>query len=168
MHLLKSILLSILSVVSVAHAADITCIFKGTPDYIKPPVLKKTCVDADTSQETCTQFEIRGQQDKFKWIYQSNKAKLPMTGNLLRFKPYDIKYVDEAIAGNSYTRWLVAMIDNSGSASRAEERFLVLEDGTGKTLSKLMTYVEYEKFKIAKRSDPASSWTENTMASQCK
>lgn len=151
---------------ALATGSKITCSFKGTPDHVHPPVLSKLCTDFDTPMETCRSFELSGRKP-FPWAYRSTAHKLPKDGPDLAFKPYGVRFGIEWIGGDGFYRWLVLFIDNSGSGSRAEERFLIVEDGTGTPLSKLMSYREYENFKKS-RTEPGLEWEEKVLDMVCK
>lgn len=152
---------------SFAQGKDVICTFKGAPKYVSSPSLKKHCMNFDSPTETCTKFEVRGKQ-KSVWVYQSQIGRFPKDGQFLAFKPYNITYAEEYVGGDGYSRWVLYFIDNSGSPSRAEERFMVLEDGTGKALTKLMSYQEFDAYKKEKRAEDPSQWIEKTMTMSCQ
>ena len=116
------------------------------------PVLEKTCMDGNTMAERCYDFQIRASgHSHLAWTFESSQIgstpEYPPEVNrsIVNFRPvnYSPLHVrSEDPQGSIEILWLIGLIDSSGSPSRAEERFMVL-DGQFQPQSPLMTYDEY-------------------------
>lgn len=133
---------------AVAQEQSISCSYKGKLGWTSAPelTLKRSCSDLDTLMEACSGFTISAADKKV----PSSVYKIPTeksgTQTVLKFKPTDVNVWDETIGGDGFVRWAVSLVDNSGG-NAAEERYLILEDGTFKPLTKFMTYAQFEAWK---------------------
>lgn len=107
---------------SVVCSVDRSQVFDS---YLKSrplPQFKKWCTDLDSSLEQCSQFQI-----KYSGQLLSNfDLDIPLQSGTLDFKPVAIAAVYN-IAQPSNPQWLILLEDNSGSPTRAQERWLYID-----------------------------------------
>lgn len=113
------------------------------PEFV--PELTKSCTDYGQAFEQCTSFSIHAIGSPKKYAYTDTQSAIKKTDGFLDFKPIGLSSFEEKSKDGAARRWLLYFIDNSGSASSAEERFIVL-DGAFKPISPMLNYSEKERF----------------------
>lgn len=88
-------------------------------------VLEKQCVDYGSAAEKCTGFHIA--VDGIEGKYTDTESKIQKEDGYLVFKPYAISEFFEVNNGGNQRRLVISFIDNSGSPSRAEEGFQIVD-----------------------------------------
>lgn len=137
-------LLATCSLVAVAAVQAVTCSFQLEYEYFPElrPELVKTCSDPEQLSEACTGFSFRSVDKKH--AYTDVTAGVQKERGFVEFKPVSLSSYEEKVRGMIERRWLLYMVDNSGAAA-AQERFAVV-DAAFKPVTKVMTYVEKEKY----------------------
>ena len=113
------------------------------PEFV--PELTKSCVDYGTELEQCSSFSIHAIGDQKKYEYSDAKSGIKKTDGFLDFKPVALSSFEEKTKEGAARRWLLHFVDNSGSPSSAEEKFIVV-DGAFKPTTPMMNYMEKERF----------------------
>lgn len=120
----------------------------GAPEYEYDtayyPRLSKTCSDIDTPFETCTAFSLSASGHSA-LAYGHAKPGIRTVDGVLEFRPSGLSSFERGTPRGNERLWVLALVDNSGSASRAEERFAVL-DGAFKPVAPLMDPVAKTAF----------------------
>lgn len=120
----------------------------GAPEYEYDvayyPRLTKTCSDVDSPLETCTSFTLSASGDP-SFAYDHEQAGIRSVDGVLEFHPVGLSSYERRAHQGPERLGVLSLIDNSGSASRAEERFAVL-DGAFKAVAPLMDYAAKEAF----------------------
>lgn len=101
--------------------------------------LEKQCVDYGAATEKCTGFHITA--DGVEEKYTDTESKIQKEDGYLVFKPYAISEFSEVNNGGKQQRLVISFIDNSGSPSRAEEGFQIIDSGL-KPITPLMNIQE--------------------------
>lgn len=102
-------------------------------------MLEKQCVDYGAATEKCTSFHIT--VDHIEGKYTDIESKIQKEDGYLVFKPYAISEFSEIKNGEKQQRLVISFIDNSGSPSRAEEGFQII-DSSLKPITSLMNIQE--------------------------
>ncbi len=142
-HLFLTGLLLSFSLTSLAQQKDVVCNFSLEYEYFPDlyPQLIKTCADFDQATESCSSFSFHAKKSPKKYALTDATAGIQKENGILTFKPVTLSSFEERENGVIARRWMLEFIDNSGSPTRAEERFIVI-DGAFKPMTKLMSFVE--------------------------
>lgn len=128
------------------------------PEFI--PELTKSCADYGSELEQCTSFSIHAIGNPKKYAYSDAQSGIKKTDGFLDFKPVALSSFEEKTKEGAARRWLLSFIDNSGSASSAEEKFIVI-DGAFKPVTPMLSYADKERF--LKKTKFATNVMEETM-----
>lgn len=141
------LMLGIISFSAVAAPAVMKCkiipAYEYWPELI--PEITKVCDDPGTSLEACNAFSVHAVGEQRKYAYTSQQSGIKKENGVLEFKPVGISSYEEKVKDGMVRRWVVYLIDNSGSVSNAQERFIVL-DGLFKPITRLMNYADKMKY----------------------
>lgn len=102
-------------------------------------VLEKQCEGHGSAAEKCTGFHVT--VDGIQGKYTDTESKIQKEDGYLVFKPYAISEFSEMSNGEKQQRLVISFIDNSGSPSRAEEGFQIIDSGL-KPITPLMNIQE--------------------------
>jgi hypothetical protein len=129
-----------------AQSQNIICSFQLEFDYFPDvyPELVKSCSEFGGPLEAGKSFAFRAKANK-KYASTDSVSGIPKENGVLVFKPVSVSSFNEKVGRANETRWLLNLIDNSGSPSRAEERFVVI-DGAFKPLTKLLSHSDKEAY----------------------
>lgn len=87
--------------------------------------LAKQCVNYGTPMERCTSFQVV--VDGLNVKFTDLDTQIEKEDGYLQFKPYAVAEFSELASGRKQQRLVISFIDNSGSPSRAEEGFQILD-----------------------------------------
>lgn len=135
------------SSISIAQVSNMVCNFALEYEYFPDvvPQLTKSCKEMGGPLESCSSFSFHAIGHPKKFAYSDAMAGIPKENGILAFKPVGLSSFEEKIKGMNTRTWVLGFIDNSGSPSRAEEKFIVI-DGAFKPITKLLSYAEKQAF----------------------